>query len=362
MNISIEKERLFSIYDRAREYNALCRTVSEVIRSHSREVRDYVPISFSYINHLLEIQEALEREFAKALDSLGLEREYRVENLASSFMKYMNIVMPEKSYYVKGKKVEVIAANSQEAVRLAKESDEFINRFSSYLSKPFNSKHYVVTLQQGGKLNASYMSGENVVLGGVYNEKGNSVLERDVLYHELGHSFLNSMVPRARECFHEAFADITAFLNQASKPDQIKDIKDFRKSNRISQIAENTAIAKFYGMNYVRDLSGQNRYKLNSNDAHGRGAAVATAFYRTWANYVESLKSKGISQEEAVRIANDKFSRVAIKAAENLANHKQPSALDYAQSILKNLDTDPEIKKLYYSELEKIGYQQALKS
>ncbi|MEN3014985.1 MAG: hypothetical protein ABDH21_02870 [bacterium] len=347
-----------NIYVGPREYNALCTAISQIVFSQSREVKEYVPIGFNYRNHLFEIQENLEREYIKAL---GLEDESHAENLASFFIEQIDSQIPQKLYYVKGKKVEVIAANPEEGVKLAKESDEFINRFASYLSKPFHSKQYVMTLHKDPHrkvLTALHKPGQSVVIGQVYNQNGNSTLERDVLYHELGHSLLDGIVPQAKRCFSEAFADIMAFLNQASKPDQVKDIKDFRKSNRISQIAENSAIAKDHKLSYIRDLAQQHRY--NWVDEYEAGSAVASAFYRTWANYVEGLKSKGIPQEEAVKIANDKFSRLAIRAAENLANHKEPKAIHYAESILKNLDSDHELRKLYYEELQKIGYKEAL--
>ncbi|MEN3014987.1 MAG: hypothetical protein ABDH21_02880 [bacterium] len=354
-----DKETLYTIYEESKVSNTFCNTISKVINSQSK-VKDYVPISFNYKDYMFEIQKALEKEYMRALDALDLEGKFNPKDLTDTYMKSIKVLMPEKSYYVRGKKVEVIAANPEEAVKLAKESDEFMNRFTRHISKPFNSKHYIMTIKGEKDLNASYLTGENVVKGQVYNKNGNSTLEGDVLYHELGHLLLDNIVPQADMSFGEAFADIMAFLNQASKPDQIRDIKDFRKSNRISQIAENSVIAKQGKESYLRDLAGEHRYSMYNN-VYESGAAVASSFYKAWANYVENLKSKGIPQEKAVKIANEKFSRVAIKAAEDLANHKQPSALDYAESILKNLDSDPEIKKLYYSELEKIGYQEVLK-
>ncbi|MEN3015002.1 MAG: hypothetical protein ABDH21_02955 [bacterium] len=348
----------FNYQENIKVFDIAAKKIREYVRQINPQIEEYGPISFDTD----KVKQMISEDVFSQISNENIQGQdlYVFDQLLSLYsMLYLIDSMPSKMYYVEGNKSTVVASNPNEAMMIAMRADKVLRDFLAYMSSPFPHKINIVTINNVEFMhqlgNAYYIPGQNVVVGYTYNNQGNSTLEKDVLVHEIGHAILDQINPTATRDFHEAFADIITFLYEASNTSQVTDIQDFRKTNKISTIADNTYVSMSWGIQFARDLAGDYKYMPDIIiDPYSLSLPVSSSFYKTWADYVEMLKQRGMNPQEALAIANDKFKSIAIKAAENTRNIPNANVKDYAISILNTID-DPQIRQIFHNHIKQSG-------
>lgn len=165
----------------------------------------------------------------------------------------------------------------------------------------------------------------------------------DVVAHELGHAILDCIRPDlwAVQCveiqaFHEAFGDINALITSFTFTDLVKTALaeingDLKQPNIISGIAEEMGIAILHATQgnvpipphvALRQAANQLQYvppetlptraagDALAGEPHSFSRIFVGAWYDSFVNVYEAVKTMGKTPEEAVYIARDKMARI----------------------------------------------------
>jgi hypothetical protein len=188
--------------------------------------------------------------------------------------------------------------------------------------------------------------------------RGNPAAGRDpdVLSHEAGHAILNSQRPQYRYdgqggtgAVHEAYADATSLTLALRDPDVRKDVlANPNGSNIASRVGEGMHL-KEQGVNPlspdapkdprlgVRDLSQKGP---EGNEAHDASQKYSGAVYNSIMDVQAELRKQGLSEDEALRRANEIVGGNALRSADFLPVGPTASLEDLARATLKAGDQD----------------------
>lgn len=158
----------------------------------------------------------------------------------------------------------------------------------------------------------------------------------DIVSHELGHAILDSLRPdfwnmQSLEIwsFHEAFADISAFINVTNSDIIIEKMFeetnfDLKKSNIASRIGEDLASSILETRNQLRDLTEEVVYSSfnKTNNPHEYGRIFSCCWYLTLVEIYNFEINNGIVPINAFKIAKEECYSSLIKSIKVAPCHK----------------------------------------
>lgn len=158
----------------------------------------------------------------------------------------------------------------------------------------------------------------------------------DIVSHELGHAILDSLRPdlwnmQSLEIwsFHEAFADINAFVNVTNSDVIIEKMFeetnfDLKKSNIASRIGEDLASSILQTKNQLRDLSEEISYLSfdEAKEPHEYGKIFSCCWYLILTEIFNFEISSGVLPINAFKLAREECYSCLIKSVKIVPCHK----------------------------------------